>query len=234
VRAGEIVGLAGLLGAGRTELLEAIFGVPNPNRVRAHIELRGRRMRLASPEEAIRAGISFVTEDRKNQSLVLLRPVGENVSLVGLARFRRRGLLDLKLEARRVQQLVQDLRIKTPGLKTPAASLSGGNQQKVAVAKFLLVEPRLFLLDEPTQGIDVGAKAEIYGLINQLAQAGAGIVLASSDMIELLALCDRILVMCEGQISGELTRSDATQEKILDLATRFNPAAGVASAAQWE
>jgi len=221
VRAGEIVGLGGLLGSGRTELLEAVFAVPARKRVRGTIRIDGHEVQLSSPRQAIRAGISFVTEDRKGQSLVLVRSVGENASLAALHRFALGPLLRLRKEAQEVQGMVRDLRIKTPSLETPAASLSGGNQQKVALAKFLLLDTRVLLLDEPTQGIDVGAKAEIYALIDGLAQRGVAVLLASSDMPELLALCDRIYVMCEGRVSGEVQRQAATQERILDFATRF-------------
>jgi ribose transport system ATP-binding protein len=221
VRAGEIVGLGGLLGSGRTELLETIFGVPNPSRVSGTIRLGGESRRFPSPRKAIRAGVSFVTEDRKGQSLVLVRSVGENTSLAALHRLRFGPWLRLREEARQIRAMIKELRIKTPGLQTPAASLSGGNQQKVALAKFLLLDTRLLLLDEPTQGIDVGAKAEIYALIDGLAQRGVAVVVASSDMPELLALCDRIYVMCEGRVSGEVSKEAATQERILDYATRF-------------
>jgi ribose transport system ATP-binding protein len=221
VRAGEIVGLGGLLGSGRTELLEAIFGVPHPRRVQGKLTLQGQPRTFASPREAIAAGVSLVTEDRKGQSLVLVRSVRENASLAALERFQFGPLLRLREEARQVSAMVRELRIKTPGLSTPAASLSGGNQQKVVLSKYLIRNTRLFLLDEPTQGIDVGAKAEIYALIDKLAQQGVGVLLASSDMPELLALCDRIVVMCEGRVSGEVAREDAKQEAILDYATRF-------------
>jgi len=226
VKAGQIVGLAGLLGSGRTELLEALFGVPHVRRVRGTISVRRQRVRLLSPRDAIRAGISFVTEDRKGQSLVLIRSVLENASLAGLSLFFRRPfpVLDLVAENRAVEGMVSKLRIKTPTLATTVASLSGGNQQKVVLAKFLLLQQALFLLDEPTQGVDVGAKVEIYNLIDGLAREGAGVLLASSDMPELLALCDEIYVMCEGRITGRLTRQEATQERILDLATRFRGA----------
>jgi ribose transport system ATP-binding protein len=221
VRAGEIVGLAGLLGAGRTEVLEAIYGVPHASLVSGRIAVAD-GAKANAPHAAIRAGIGYVTEDRKGQSLVLTRSVLENVSLAALNRFTRGAFLDLNEERRQVASVVKQLRVKTPSLETPVLSLSGGNQQKVVLAKFLMNTPKLFLLDEPTQGIDVGAKAEIYTLIDQLARDGTAVLLASSDMPELLALCDRILVMCEGRIAGELGRSEATQEKILDLATRFS------------
>jgi len=223
VKAGQIVGLAGLLGSGRTELLEALFGVPHVRRVRGTISVCRRAVRLFSPRDAIRAGISFVTEDRKGQSLVLIRSVLENASLAGLSLFCRRPfpVLDLVSESRAVEGMVSKLRIKTPTLRTTVAALSGGNQQKVVLAKFLLLQQALFLLDEPTQGVDIGAKAEIYALIDGLAREGAGVLLASSDMPELLTLCDEIYVLCEGRITGRLNRQEATEERILDLATRF-------------
>ncbi len=221
VNAGEIVGLAGLLGAGRTELLETIYGVPNTALVNGKIKIGTNQTRFKSPRHAIEQGIGFITEDRKGQSLILTRSVLENVSLAALNRFRNGVFLNLNTETKEVGVMVKQLRVKTPNLETPVMALSGGNQQKVVLAKFLLNTPKLFLLDEPTQGIDVGAKAEIYTLIDRLAQEGTAVLLASSDMPELLALCDRILVMCEGRIAGELSRQDATQEKILDLATSF-------------
>jgi ribose transport system ATP-binding protein len=226
VRSGEILGLAGLLGAGRTELLETLYGAHPPATVRGRIFAQGRPLRLRSPRDAIAAGIGFVTEDRKGQSLVLVRSVRENTSLVGLRRFVHGFALDLGREAAAVKEQVRELRIKTPSIASRVGQLSGGNQQKVVLAKFLLVAPRVILLDEPTQGIDIGAKAEIYALINRLAQQGAAIIVASSEMPELLALCDRILVLCEGRVAGELARGEATQEKIIELATRFRLPAG--------
>lgn len=222
VHAGEIIGLAGLLGAGRTEVLEAMFGVPAPDRVSGEIRISGTPVRLSSPRAAIGHGIGFVTEDRKHQSLVLVRSVGENASLAALSHFVRGGILQLSREAREVGEKVRELRVKTPSLATAAGSLSGGNQQKVVLAKWLLTRPKVVLLDEPTQGIDVGAKAEIYELIDRLAKSGAAVVLASSEMPELLALCDRVHVLCEGRIAGTLDHVEATQERILDLATRFS------------
>jgi ribose transport system ATP-binding protein len=219
LQAGEIVGLAGLLGAGRTELLEAIYGVPHPALVSGTIQVG--KTQAKSPREAIDAGIGFVTEDRKGQSLVLARSVGENASLAALHFFTKGFWLQLGKEKQAVQSVIERLRVKTPHLETNVGSLSGGNQQKVVLAKFLFHPPKLLLLDEPTQGIDVGAKAEIYTLMNELAKAGTAVLLASSDMPELLALCDRILVMCEGRITGQLSRSEATSERILEFATRF-------------
>ena len=220
--AGEIVGLAGLLGAGRTELLEALYGVPHPANVSGELQLDGKTVRIKSPRDAIRAGIGFITEDRKHQSLVLVRSVAENISLAGLSQFVRGGFINLALEEKAVNGALKTLRVKTPSGSTPISSLSGGNQQKVVFAKYWLTKPKLFLLDEPTQGIDVGAKAEIYALIRDLAKAGTAVILASSEMPELLSLCDRILVLCDGRITANLTREEATQEKILDFATRFH------------
>ena len=224
VSAGEVVGLAGLLGAGRTELLEALFGVSPRSSMQGEIQLNGQPRSFASPRDAIAAGVGFVAEDRKGQSLALIRSVGENVTLAGLDRFVHRGVIDLAEESRSIDAAIKGLRIKTPTAATPVGLLSGGNQQKVVFARHWLTQPRLFLLDEPTQGIDVGAKAEIYALIRKLASDGAAVLLASSDMPELLALCDRVVVMCAGVVSGELSRAEATQERILNLATRFGHA----------
>jgi ribose transport system ATP-binding protein len=218
VAAGEIVGLAGLLGAGRTETLEAIYGVRTSS---GEISINNAKQNLKSPRHAILAGIGFVTEDRKGQSLILARSVSENTSLAALKQFTKGLFLNLKLEQQQNMAVIQKLRVKTPSLETPVSSLSGGNQQKVVLAKYLLNSPQLLLLDEPTQGIDVGAKAEIYTIINELAQAGTAVLLASSDMPELLALCDRILVMCEGRITGQLSRQEATSARILEFATQF-------------
>lgn len=224
VASGEVVGLAGLLGAGRTELLETIFGACPRQLWEGEVVIDGMARDFRSPRDGIAAGVGFVAEDRKGQSLVLCRSVGENITLAGLTRYARRGLLSLRKESAGVDSAIRALRIKTPGAATAVGVLSGGNQQKVVFARNWLTQPKLFLLDEPTQGIDVGAKAEIYALIRRLSGEGAGVLLASSDMPELLALCDRILVMCGGTISGELSRDEASQERILDLATRFGHA----------
>ena len=221
VNAGEVVGLAGLLGAGRTELLETIFGVCPRHYWKGDITVDGANADFLSPRDAIAAGLGFVAEDRKAQSLALGRPVSENVTLAGLTRFVSNGFISLRRESEGVHAAVNALRIKTPTNSTPVGLLSGGNQQKVVFARNWLTRPKLFLLDEPTQGIDVSAKAELYALVRRLANEGAGVLLASSDMPELLALCDRILVMCNGAITGELTREEASQERILDLATQF-------------
>jgi len=219
VREGEIIGIAGLMGAGRTELLETLFGVYRPGQVHGHVFVNGQERRITSPRRAIEAGLAFVTEDRKTQSLILKLSVQHNMSLAALGRFLTWNVVRLRAEERAVRQSIEQLRIKTPSPDVEVGKLSGGNQQKVALAKCLLTRPRVLLLDEPTRGIDVGAKAEIYGLINRLAQDGAAIVMASSELPELLAMCDRILVLCEGRLTAELTQTEATQERIMAAAT---------------
>jgi ribose transport system ATP-binding protein len=219
VQRGEIVGIAGLMGAGRTELLEAVYGVYPERRVRGTVAVDGQPRRIASPRDAIRAGLAFVTEDRKTQSLILISSVAHNLTLAALNRFLRLNILRRREEDVAVQDSIEKLRIKTPSAGVAVDKLSGGNQQKVALAKCLLTRPRVLLLDEPTRGIDIGAKVEIYGLISRLAQDGAAIVIASSELPELLAMCDRILVLCEGELSAELTRAEATQERIMEAAT---------------
>ena len=219
VRCGEVVGIAGLMGAGRTEVLEAIFGV-HPHRVMGgDVFVTGRRVTIRSPRQAIHEGLAFLTEDRKGQSLVTMLSVRFNVTLASLGRFVRWFGLDRRGERSAVLREIEQLRIKAPSAATEVNNLSGGNQQKVALAKSLLTDPKVLLMDEPTRGIDVGAKAEIYALINQLAHAGAGILMVSSEMPELLAMCDRILVLSEGRLTAEFSRPEATQEKILEAAT---------------
>ena len=219
VRGGEIIGIAGLMGAGRTELLETLFGVHPVARVRGEISLAGKPRRIASPRDAIRAGIAFVTEDRKTQSLILQQSVAHNITLAALDRFLRINVIRRREESDAVSRSMSALRIKSPSPDVEVDKLSGGNQQKVALAKSLLTRPLVLLLDEPTRGIDIGAKAEIYGLISRLAQNGAAIVMASSELPELLAMCDRILVLCDGRLTADLTRAEATQERIMEAAT---------------
>lgn len=222
VNQGEIVGVAGLMGAGRTQLLEAIFGVYPTRAVSGKLWLEGREVKIRSPKAAIRRGIGLIAEDRKGQSLVLERPVSENASLAALRRFAYlSSVVNQRAERRSVSKVVQDLRIKTPGIKTLVGNLSGGNQQKVVVAKFLLAKIKLFLLDEPTRGIDIGAKAEIYNLVGQLAKQGTAFLLVSSELPELLAVCDRIYVLCDGRVTGEFKRDEFDQHAIMEAATRF-------------
>ena len=219
LRRGEIVGVAGLMGAGRTEMLEALFGACEPSRVSGRITVGSRDGRLLSPAQAISAGMAFVTEDRKNQSLVMSLSVRSNITLASLRQFSKGGLIDRASEADAARQSIAALRIKTPREDALVGTLSGGNQQKVVLAKCLLTQPRVLLLDEPTRGIDVGAKAEIYALISRLAAQGTAILMASSEMPELLALCDRIMVLREGRLTADLPRAEATQERIMEAAT---------------
>ncbi|WP_460524853.1 sugar ABC transporter ATP-binding protein [Flindersiella endophytica] len=219
VRAGEIVGLAGLMGAGRTEVLSAIYGAYADHLVRGRLTVDGARYRPRSPAYAIRRGLALVAEDRKTESLVPGNTVRFNASLAALKAFRRWFGVDARQERAAVAAQVEALRIRTPGLTTTVANLSGGNQQKVVLAKCLLTKPSVLLMDEPTRGIDVGAKAEIYALMSELAGQGAAIVMASSELPELLSMCDRILVLCEGRVTAEFAREEATQERVLEAAT---------------
>jgi ABC-type sugar transport system ATPase subunit len=233
-RRGEVLGIAGLMGAGRTELLEALFGAHARVRVRRFTVSGKERRPFGSPREAIRAGFALVTEDRKLKSLVLPLSVRHNMTLTALKAYLRAGWVRPEAEGAAVRSEIEKLRIKTRGPEVPVAALSGGNQQKVVLARCLLIRPGVLLLDEPTRGIDVGAKSEIYRLIGELVREGMGVLLASSEMPELLALCDRVLVLSEGRISAVLDREEATQERILEAATanvRAGAAEGVRTAA---
>ena len=220
VRAGEVVGLAGLVGAGRSELAHAIFGADRP--AAGSVAVGGAPIRLRSPADAIAAGIGFAPEERKSQALLLLRSVADNVTLCVPDRVSRFGVLS-RLRVRRVAgEQVERLRVKTPSLDQPVAKLSGGNQQKVVLGRWLARRPRVLILDEPTRGIDVGAKAEIYRLIAELAASGMALLVISSEMPELLGLADRVLVMAGGWIVADLPRSEASEARILDLALADN------------
>lgn len=228
VRKGEIVGVSGLMGAGRTQLLEALFGVYPPSAISGQVWLNGQPVRFASPGDAIDHGVGLVAEDRKQQSLVLERSVAENASLAALKRFTNRlTVIRQRAEREAVRGMVKSLNIKTPGIETEVNTLSGGNQQKVVLAKFMLTDIVLFLLDEPTRGIDVGAKAEIYSLVNQMAKDGVAFLVVSSEMPELLAVCDRLYVLCEGRMTGAFVREAFDQEAIMEAATRFGEKQGL-------
>jgi len=218
LRSGEVLGVAGLMGAGRTELLESLFGVRKTTN-ETRIALHGKPLRIVDPRAAIKAGIAFVSEDRKAQGLVLDMNVGNNITLARLKRFTRFGIVQKRREGEAAEEYIRQLSIKTPDAHAAAINLSGGNQQKVVLAKWLLTSPKVLLLDEPTKGIDVKGKTEIYRLIEELAATGLGIVLVSSELTELLALSDRILVLHEGAIAGSLERREATEERIMELAT---------------
>jgi ABC-type sugar transport system ATPase subunit len=216
VRAGEVLGVAGLVGAGRSELAKAIFGDARLHAGR--VEVGGRPVRLRSPRDAIRAGIGYAPEDRKAEALVLMRGLRENISLASLDRLRRGRFVRRTAERRVVAGLVDRLEIKTPSLDQEVAKLSGGNQQKCVLARWLARNPRVLLLDEPTRGIDVGAKAEIYMLIDELAAAGMAVVFISSELPEVIGMSDRVIVMQGGSITGTLDRQRATEERIIALA----------------
>jgi D-xylose transport system ATP-binding protein len=218
VRRGEVLGIAGLMGAGRSDLLMAIFGA-HAGRRSGEIKLEGRRVHISNPADAIRQGIGFVTEDRKRFGLVLDQTILNNMTLAGLRRISGRFVTSVDAEAAAGRQAMKDLRVKANSVFTVAGTLSGGNQQKVVLAKWLLTGPRVLFLDEPTRGIDVGAKQEIYAEINRLAKTGLAIVLVSSELPEVLGLSDRILVLHEGQATGEFTRATATPENVMACAT---------------
>jgi ribose transport system ATP-binding protein len=218
LRAGEVLGVAGLMGAGRTELLETIFGVHPRRLVRGRVLLDGQPLELGSPRRAIRRGVAFVTEDRKGQSLILDLSVRFNVALAALRQVTWAHIIDHRRERSLALGMVRRLQIKVHDLEAKVNNLSGGNQQKVVLAKWLLTEPGVILMDEPTRGIDVGAKAEVHLLIDQLAGAGTAILMVSSELPELLAMSDRIVVLSEGRLSGEFRRAEATQEKVLAAA----------------
>ena len=217
VRAGEIVGLAGLVGSGRTELARAIFGADRFDR--GEVLVDGQPVTIHSPRDAIRCGIGLVPEDRKAQALILGLAVRENVTLAGLRSLARYGFIRLGAERRRVREFVDALRIRTPSVDQKVVNLSGGNQQKVVIAKWLSLQPKILIMDEPTRGVDVGAKAEVHHLMSRLAQRGVAILMISSELPEILGMSDRILVMRQGRIAGELSRAEATQEGIMALAT---------------
>ncbi|MFK7735555.1 MAG: sugar ABC transporter ATP-binding protein [Pirellulaceae bacterium] len=218
IRRGEIVGVAGLVGAGRTELLQVLFGIDRA--VGGQMFLEGKELQLSCPEDAIRSGIALVPEDRKQHGLILEMAVGENVSLAGLRRNQRPfGFLNRSQEANDTEAMTAKMSIKTPDAEQAVQHLSGGNQQKVVIGKWLALQPRLLLLDEPTRGIDVGAKQEIYHLMEQLASEGVTILFVSSEMEEVLGMSDRALVMHEGRITGELRREQLSEEAVMQLAT---------------
>jgi ribose transport system ATP-binding protein len=221
--AGEVLGIGGLLGSGRTEILEALFGAAE-GRAAATIRLDGRPVAIPSPRAARRLGIALVTEDRKGEGLLLFDSIRDNVALPSLGRLSRFGLRRPRAEAALAGDAVRRLGIRCSGIAQTAATLSGGNQQKVVIGKWLATRPRVLLLDEPTRGIDVGAKQEIYALIRALAADGLAILMVSSELPELLLLADRILVMAQGRKTGELARAQASEEAIMHLAAPLRAA----------
>jgi ribose transport system ATP-binding protein len=218
LHAGEILGVAGLMGAGRTELLETLFGAADAAWT-GTIRLVGRQVRFAHPQEACRAGIAMVTEDRKRLGLFPELDVAANVSLCSLSAALRGGLLSRRAEEELVADPIRATGVKTPGPHAAITGLSGGNQQKCIIGRWLLMKPRVLLLDDPTRGVDVGAKAELYQLIDGLCREGLGVVLTSSELPELLGLADRIIVLAEGRLTAEFTRAEATEQMIMEAAT---------------
>ena len=214
---GEIVALTGLVGAGRTEVARAIFGADRIDGGQIHLD--GKPVAVRSPQDAIRQGIGLLTEDRKGQGLVLGMTVRENTTLANLRSLVKFLFVNRREERSVTERYVRELQIKTPSIEQVVQNLSGGNQQKVVLAKWLFTQSKFLVFDEPTRGIDVGAKVEIYKLMNELVRKGVSILMISSELPEVLGMCDRILVMHEGRLAGELSRKDATQERIMQLAT---------------
>ena len=216
---GEILGISGLMGSGRTELVSAIFGAL-PGQSRGEVYLQGQKKQIRSPQDAIELGLALVTEDRKRIGLVLGQSVVQNMMISSLETICNRwGIINPAKERNLAQSYVKQLGVKTPGLDVGIETLSGGNQQKVIIAKWLNTKPRVLILDEPTRGIDVGAKVEIYNLLNKLVEEGVTVIIISSELPEVMGMSDRILVMCEGEIVAELTRNQATKEMIMEYAT---------------
>ena len=221
IKEGEILGVAGLVGAQRSELMEAIFGLRS-HQPGGKIIHRGKEIEIKNPNDAIRNGFALVTEDRRNSGIFGVLSIRDNIIAASLRNYRNKtGLLNQQQITEVVDNGIRSLNTKTPSEMTAIENLSGGNQQKVILARWLATNPDIFILDEPTRGIDVGAKYEIYEIINRLAKQGKSVILISSEMIEILGLSDRIMVMCEGKISGFLSKEEATQEKVMDLATKF-------------
>lgn len=217
VRSGEIVGVSGLMGAGRTEMMRALFGVDRLDT--GEIWIAGKKTAIKNPQEAVKKGLGFITENRKDEGLLLDTSIRENIALPNLSSFSPKGLIDHKREAEFVDLLIKRLTIKTASPETHARHLSGGNQQKVVIAKWIGIGPKVLILDEPTRGVDVGAKREIYTLMNELTERGVAIIMVSSELPEILGMSDRIIVVHEGRISGEIHAREATQERIMTLAT---------------
>ncbi len=216
VRAGEVVGLAGLVGAGRTEVARAVFGVDRYDA--GTVEIDGAQLARGDVRAAMRAGLGLVPEDRKGQGLVLDASLQDNLTLARLDRDTRGGLVDRSAQRRSAAAVAEQLKVRMSGLAQPARTLSGGNQQKLVIGKWLLADTRLLILDEPTRGIDVGAKVEIYQLINELTASGRAVLMISSDLPEVLGMSDRVLVMSQGRLAGELSADEATQDAVMELA----------------
>ncbi|MEK8130463.1 ATP-binding cassette domain-containing protein [Paenibacillus filicis] len=220
VQKGEIVGIAGLMGSGRTELAQSIFGNPKSYKLQGELLLEGNQVSFKHPNDAIKAGIAYVTEDRKGDGLFLIQDIKNNVSVANLQGLSSKGVINENEEIKIANKYKQSMNIKTPSVEQIVGNLSGGNQQKVSLGKWLFVGPKLLILDEPTRGIDVGAKFEIYTIMNQLISEGMSIIMISSELGEVLGMSDRVYVMAEGAIKGEMSIDEADQEKIMHFATQ--------------
>mgnify|MGYP000884154692 CR=1 FL=1 len=215
----EVVGIAGLMGAGRTELAYSIFGNPKDYKIEGELYIKGEKRVFNKPTNAIRGGIAYVTEDRKREGLILGHDIKSNITITNLDTLASMGFINENEEIHVANKYKDDLTIKTPSIEQILGNLSGGNQQKVSLAKWLFAKPEILILDEPTRGIDVGAKFEIYNIINKLIDEGLSIILISSELPEILGMCDRIYVVAHGEIAGEYSKDEATQDKIMELAT---------------
>ncbi len=221
VRKGEIVGVAGLMGSGRTELAKSIFGNPDHYRVKGKIFINGQEATFKDPAKAIKSQLAYVTEDRKGNGLILIQDIKRNITLANLKEITNSGILNENDEIVIANRFRKELNIKTPSIEQKVKNLSGGNQQKVSLGKWLFVKPKIMILDEPTRGIDVGAKYEIYTIMNSLVAQGMSIIMISSELPEVLGMSDRIYVMSAGKINGELPGDQATQERIMELAIDY-------------
>jgi len=220
VKRGEILGFAGLMGSGRTEVLETLFGIYGAES--GSIKINGKEIKIREPHQAIAAGIGLLTEDRKKTGIMGVLSVRDNMSVASLSKFTIGGILRKPLIEKQCEEQRQALSLKTPSLSQQIQNLSGGNQQKVLLSRWLLTDPDILIIDEPTRGIDVGAKSEIHRLMSELAKQGKAIIMVSSEMPEILGMSDRVVVMCEGRLVSEVSRKEATQEKIMELATQFS------------
>lgn len=217
VRAGEVLGVSGLMGAGRTEIMQAIFG--NLSYESGTIEIDGKEVKISNPRQAMEHGIGFITEDRKTEGLMLDKSIRENISLCNLRRISKSSVISREAEKNMVAEAIKDLHIKCFGSYHECNNLSGGNQQKVVLAKWILTNPKILILDEPTRGVDIGAKKEIYSIINNLAAQGVAIIMVSSELPEVLGMSDNIMVVREGEVRGIISYEEANQERVMTLAT---------------
>lgn len=217
VRAGEILGIAGLMGAGRTEIMETIFGYRKKSK--GTVKLNGKELVIKHPLDAIKAGLAFITEDRKDKGLVINASIRENIALTNINSISSKGVISKTRETELVNKLMKKLHVRAAGMNQEVKRLSGGNQQKVVIAKWIGINPKVLLLDEPTRGVDIGAKKEIYSIMNELSENGVAIIMVSSELPEVLGVSDRIMVIHEGKVTGVLNREEADQEKIMVAAT---------------